>query len=141
MAKDKYHYLVKEALIAEGWTITDDPYPLDEWDPDWEIDLGAERVIAAQKGKEKIAVEIKSFRELSFAYEFHRVIGQYFNYRVSLKEVEHDRVLYMAVPSKVWKENFDRKGILASLKEMNAKVIIYNTDTKKIEQWITYSQK
>jgi len=33
MAKDKYHYLVKEVLIVEGWTITHDPYPLDEWDP------------------------------------------------------------------------------------------------------------
>jgi len=141
MAKDKYHYIVKEALIAEGWTITHDPYPLKEWNPDWEIDLGAEKLIAAEKGKEKIAVEIKSFRALSFAYEFHTAIGQYFNYRVSLKDMEHDRVLYMAVPLSKWETEFVRAGIMASMKAMNAKIIVYNVDTKKIDQWITYNQK
>jgi hypothetical protein len=28
MAKDKYHELVKNALIKDGWRITDDPYGL-----------------------------------------------------------------------------------------------------------------
>jgi len=88
MAKDKYHYLVKEVLIAEGWTITHDPYPLDEWDPNWEVDLGAEKVIAAEKGKEKIAVEIKSILAPSFSYEFHGVIGQYFNYIINLERFD-----------------------------------------------------
>ena len=26
MAKDLYHYAVKEALINDGWVITNDPY-------------------------------------------------------------------------------------------------------------------
>lgn len=46
MAKDIYHNLVKEALIADGWTITADPYRLD-WIPKWQIDLGAEKLIGA----------------------------------------------------------------------------------------------
>ncbi len=61
MARDHYHQLVKQALTADGWTITDDPLYLDLASTTLEVDLGAERLIAAEKGKEKIAVEIKSF--------------------------------------------------------------------------------
>lgn len=61
MAKDLYHQVVKEALENEGWTVTHDPYKLAEWDPDWAIDLGAERLFAAQKDAQRIAVEVKSF--------------------------------------------------------------------------------
>ena len=43
MAKDRFHAIVKQALTNEGWIITQDPYKLSEWDPDWEIDLGAEK--------------------------------------------------------------------------------------------------
>ena len=53
MAKDIYHNLVKEALIAEGWTITHDPYSFKEWDPGWEIDLGAQKIIGAEKENQK----------------------------------------------------------------------------------------
>jgi len=40
-----------------------------------------------------------------------------------------------------WETEFVRAGIMASMKAMNAKIIVYNVDTKKIEQWITYNQK
>ena len=61
MAKDLIHDVVKKALIADGWTITHDPYYLKANPHTLKIDLGAERLIAAEKGTEKIAVEIKSF--------------------------------------------------------------------------------
>ncbi len=49
MAKDLYHETVKKALIKDGWTITDDPLRLPYGNTDVEIDLGAEKLIAAQK--------------------------------------------------------------------------------------------
>ena len=60
-AKDKYHEEFKEALLKDGWKITDDPFVIKLKGTRYDIDLGAEKVIAAQKGNEKIAVEIKSF--------------------------------------------------------------------------------
>ncbi len=45
-----------------------------------QIDLGAERLIAAQKQDERIAVEIKSFIAPSAIYEFHTALGQSLNY-------------------------------------------------------------
>lgn len=49
MAKDLYHDVVKKALINEGWTVTHDPYPLKIGSVRMFIDLGAERIIAAEK--------------------------------------------------------------------------------------------
>ena len=136
MAKDRYHYLVKEALIKDGWIITHDPYTLRDWDPDWEIDLGAEKIIAAEKENEKIAVEVKLFLELSFAYEFHKALGQYLNYRASLSELEKERTLFLAIPLNIWEIEFQRKGIKFSLEVYKVKIIDSNIESNSIEQWI-----
>ena len=74
--KDTYHYLVKSALSKEGWKITHDPYFL-ESDPKLSIDLGAQRTIAAEKGCDKIAVEVKSFITESQVTELEKAVGQY----------------------------------------------------------------
>ena len=73
--KDLFHGAVKNALIKEGWTITHNPLFIRFGDIDLYIDLGAEKVIAAEKDGRKIAVEIKSFlgtsvinRNIAFYY-------------------------------------------------------------------------
>ncbi len=60
-AKDIYHDNIKNALIKDGWTITDDPYVIQWGRKDLFIDLGAEKLIAASQDGRKIAVESKSF--------------------------------------------------------------------------------
>jgi hypothetical protein len=48
MAKDIYHNTVKEALIKDGWTVTDDPLSLlSKEDGGLQADLGAEKIITA----------------------------------------------------------------------------------------------
>jgi len=136
MAKDFYRNLVKEALEAEGWTITHDPYPMDKWDPEWEIDLGAERVIGAEKNTRQIAVEVKSFLGLSPAHQFHKSLGQYLNYLLALEHVDKERVLYLAVPSSVWNAEFQKRGILLSIERYGIKLIIYDKNSKDIIKWI-----
>lgn len=49
----------------DGWTITDDPFEVSSLIADLKVDLAAEKIIAAEKGPDKIAVEIKSFLEKS----------------------------------------------------------------------------
>ncbi len=80
MARDLFHDIVKDALITEGWQVTHDSFPIDYGDVQMQIDLGAERLLAAQRNTEKIAVEIKSFTKPSAISEFHTAVGQYFNY-------------------------------------------------------------
>jgi hypothetical protein len=76
-AKDSFHELVKIALENDGWIITHDPYHIDLGFVDFYIDLGAERLIAASRDGEKIAVEIKTFLAASTISEFHTAIGQF----------------------------------------------------------------
>ncbi len=60
-AKDIYHNEVKNALIKDGWTITDDPYFIKYEDAELYADQAAEKPIAAERQGQKIVVEIKSF--------------------------------------------------------------------------------
>jgi hypothetical protein len=60
-ARDKFHAAVRIALEKQQWKITDDPLQLEVGGTKFEIDLGAEQLLAAEKGEEKIAVEIKTF--------------------------------------------------------------------------------
>jgi len=59
-----------------------------------QIDLGAERLIAAERGTEKIAVEIKTFGSLSFINALYEAIGKYIIYRNVLKLIQPERKLY-----------------------------------------------
>lgn len=80
-AKDIYHEIVKQALIKNDWTITDDPLRLTIGGRSLYVDLGAEKLIAAQKGNQKIAVEIKSFLSLSPIKDLENALGQYILYQ------------------------------------------------------------
>ncbi|MGK7918680.1 MAG: element excision factor XisH family protein [Trichodesmium sp.] len=61
-ARDYYHNTVKSALQKDGWTITHDPYRLKlARGKNLFVDLGAERLIAAEKGLEKIAEVIINY--------------------------------------------------------------------------------
>jgi hypothetical protein len=108
MAKDTYHYIVKNALENDGWLITHDPYFLKAKPHKLQIDLGAERIIAAEKGSEKIAIEIKTFAKDSFIYEFYEVLGQYLTYEEFLAKQEKERILYLAVSESIYKFRFLR---------------------------------
>ena len=103
--RDTYHQLVRQALVDDGWTITQDPYYF-ETVPVLATDLGAERTIAAERGSEKIAVEIKSFLRGSQVVALQRALGQYMLYRAFLKQQEPDRILYMAVPQWAYDDIF-----------------------------------
>ena len=77
MAKlDKIHHAVKRALVKDGWTITADPFRLRYGGRKLFVDLGAERVLAAEKGTEKIAVEVKSFVGASEINDLENALGQ-----------------------------------------------------------------
>lgn len=45
------------------------------------MDLGAEKVIIAEKRTYKIAVKIKSFTKIALVYDFYETFGQYMFYR------------------------------------------------------------
>jgi hypothetical protein len=97
-AKDIFHNTVKVALEKDGSKITHDPlfFKLSE-QIRIKIDLGAQKLISAEKDEQKIAVEVKSFIGVSAISEFHTPIGQFLNYSVALEQKDSERVLYLAI--------------------------------------------
>jgi hypothetical protein len=136
MAKDKFHEAVKNALIKEGWTVTDDPLFLQFGGVDLFVDLGAEKIIAAQKENQKIAVEIKSFLGYSLISDFHLAVGQVMNYRLILQRDEPDRILYLAVPLDVYETFFKLEFTQLAIATYQFKIIVYNTEDEVVLQWI-----
>ena len=89
-ARYVFHHAVKAALIKDQWQITDDPFVLQVGGVDMYVDLGAERLFAAQKDQQQIAVEVKSFLGPSLVSDFHLALGQFLNYRTALRNKNHN---------------------------------------------------
>ena len=137
MAKDIFHDAVRNALEKEGWTVTDDPLRLASKsnNMDYEIDLGAERIIAAEKGTEKIAVEIKSFLRPSLTNEFHTIFGQYLIYQEGLLFLDSSRVLYLAIPS-FGEQRLSEYPFMQRLIERYAiKIIVFDEHHQTVLKW------
>jgi hypothetical protein len=101
-AKNVYHDIVVQALVADGWTVTHDPLTVGFGGRDLFVDLAAERTtLAAEKSGQQIAVEIQSFLTPSPVRDLQEAVGQYAVYRAILAQTEPQRQLYLAVPSRV----------------------------------------
>lgn len=135
-AHDKFHAVVKQALVADGWTVTDDPLRLKYGGIDFVIDLGAEKLIAAERAGEKIAVEIKSFVGDSTTYEFHQAVGQFVDYQIMLSQVQPDRLLFLAVPSDIYHSFFQIPFVLLVQQRIQLKLLVYDPQQEVIETWI-----
>lgn len=136
-AKDRFHDVVKIALIKDGWSITHDPLSLDFDNARIQIDMAGEKLIAAERGVEKIAVEVKSFLAPSTMYEFHLAIGQCFSYRIALRSQQPDRKLYLAIPVFTYEEFFRRPFAQQTIDAAQVSLLIYEPIQEVILQWIS----
>lgn len=134
-AKDLFHDAVKHGLEKDGWNITDDPLYIRIKGVQMYIDLGAEKVIGAEKDGEKIAVEIKSFVGSSTLTEFHEALGQYLNYQQALEEQDPVRELYLAVPLDTHDEFFTLPFIHEAVQRHHLKLLVYDSEGEVIVSW------
>ena len=102
--RDQIHDVVKAALEKDGWEIKEEPLTI-RWDTSQlEIDLGAEKILVAEKFEDLIAVEIKSFLRSNSIPELQKAVGQYLMYREALAMNEPERQLFLATHQKVMTE-------------------------------------
>lgn len=134
-AKDVFHDAVRHALEKDGWTITHDPLYIRTGGVEYHIDLGAERIIAAEKNGEKIAVEVKSFIGVSTIFEFHIALGQYIEYRLALEDKHSGRTLYLAVPIDVYETFFMLPFIQRVIEQCQLKLLVYSAKNEVIIRW------
>ena len=136
-AKDIYHATVVQALIADGWEITNDPFYIAYGGRELYIDIGAEKItIAAERGNEKIAVEIKSFLNPSPVSDLQEAVGQYEIYRTVLKELEPQRQIYLAVPKRVYEGIFSERFGQLIITNIGINLIVFDEQLQRIIRWI-----
>ncbi len=136
-AHDLYYETVKKALVQDGWTITHDPLHLSWGGKDLYVDLGAERLLAADKEGRKIAVEIKSFVGLSLMEDLEKALGQFVLYRAILEHRDPQRELYLAVPEDILHELFEEPLGELVLKNQLARIIGFDPKTEVIVKWMS----
>ena len=137
-AKDFYHNTVVNALIKDGWIITDDPLYLRlTKGKKLFIDLGAQQLIAAEKGLEKIAVEIKSFRQASEMKDLEEALGQFVLYNYVLSRYQPDRKLYLAVTKEIGERVFEEEAGQILIEENVIKLFTFDPIKEEIVKWIS----
>ncbi|MFQ5615177.1 MAG: XisH family protein [Anaerolineales bacterium] len=135
MAKDIFHEAVKIALGKDGWTITHDPLYVEALGFNVRIDLGAERLIGAQKNGEKIAVEVKSFTSPSGVSQFHTALGQFLNYHDALADEEPDRQLFLAIPADAYETTFMIPFVERAIHRYQIMFLVYDPGQEVIVSW------
>ena len=122
-------------MEKDGWLITDDPLRLSSGNVDVEIDLGAEKLLAAERGEEKIAVEIKNFLGHSPVSDFEDAYGQFLLYRKVLEKNHSLRDLYIAVPLFAYDKFFQRPLIKEIVEEDKMNLLVYDHIEETIMLW------
>lgn len=137
-AKDIYHDAFVRALKKDGWNITHDPLSIPIEDTTLHIDIGAERLITAERVGERIAVEIKSFVSMSAVQDLKEAAGQFWLYELALQKspMHRDRTLYLAIREEMY-QNVFVKGIgKLFLEKHELPLIVFDPDLEEIRQWI-----
>ncbi len=136
-AKDLYHDIVKNALVKDGWTVTHDPYMMQVGKKDLFVDLGAEKLFAAEKDDRKIAVEVKSFVGRSDVQDLRNALGQFVLYRHVLEEKEPERELFLAVRESVFVEVFQEPIGDILIRKGEVRLVVFDRAKEEILRWIT----
>lgn len=135
-ARDNIHDALINALEKDGWEITHDPYPVLFGRRKGFVDLGAEKIIAATKGTEKIAVEGKGFGGKSEVTEFERALGQFIMYFQAIQDKEPERTLYLAVPVDFYQDFLSEPFFQILIKNNQLKIVVFNVIKEEIVSWI-----
>lgn len=135
MARDIFHDAVREGLKKDGWRVTHEHMQLQVGGVEMYVDLAAEPLIAAEKEDQKIAVEVKSFIQVSDIHEFHLAIGQYRNYLLALSIRDPERVLYLAVTEEAFNRFFTLQFVQQALAFNSVHFLVYDTQEEKIVLW------
>lgn len=134
--RDIYHNTVKQALQNDGWTITHDPFPLEIGRKRLSADLGAEKLISAEKSLKKIVVEVKSFVGQSDVKDLEQALGQYVLYCQILDEMKIERSLYLAVPQRTFNSVFEIELGQILLKRQIIRLLVFDDNKEAIVRWI-----
>ena len=136
-AKDAIHDAVKNALRKAGWTVTADPHTIRYAELTLLADLAAERSFAAERGGDKIVVEMKSFAGPSAVQDFKLALGQYLVYQTFLEAISPDRKLYLAIPAEAYRTFFSQAAIRLVVDRFRLALLVVDVQSEEVVSWIS----
>jgi hypothetical protein len=134
-ARDIFHEAVRNALVNDGWTISKDPLHLKWGRRDLYVDLAAEKFLAAEKGGQKIAVEVKGFTSPSTLEALEQALGQFLIYRSVLRRLDVERMLHLAVSEDVYADVFARDVGQLVIEDYGIPLLVFDAQTEVIIKW------
>jgi XisH protein len=133
--RDLYHDQVRRALIAEGWTITSDPYYLTFGGERGYVDLGALATLAASLQQRQIAVEIKGFLGPSTMADLQQAVGQYLVYASWMRRIDPTRELWLAISEDTYSDVFDRVAAQAVVDDYRIRLLVVDVEAERVRAW------
>lgn len=133
-ALDLYHNAVKQALIKDGWIVPQSTPP-SLGTQDMYVDLGAKRLIVAERSEQKIAVEVKSFIGESEMQACRDAVGQFAIYRAVLRRTYPEYILYLAIRDVVYTSFFEEPIGQILIEDEDLKLIVFDAEQRVITQW------
>lgn len=136
-ARDSIHDAVVNALVKDGWMITDDPLYFEFGGRHLFIDIGAEEsaLVSLERDGVQLAVEIKTLMGPSPMLALEQAVGQYVLYNLMLAEVDRDRQLYLAVPEVAYATLLmEPLGILV-MERLPLPIVAVNCFKEEVVEW------
>ena len=101
------------------------------------VDLGPERLLAAERGAEKIAVEIQGFVGRSTLTELHNALGQYQIYLAVLEKIEPERRLFLALSKTTFEELAAMETFELVIERFGIASLAFHIAEEVVAQWKT----
>jgi hypothetical protein len=97
---------------------------------------GRERSFAADRGAERIAVEVKTFGSPSPVRDFRDALGQFDLYRMILEDLDPGRKLYIATSEFAFGTVFKMRAVQRLLAKRPLPLVIVRVPTEEVVRWI-----
>lgn len=91
--------------------------------------------MSAERGTEKIVVEVKSFLNRSLTYDFYGAYGQFRFYRRGILKTDPESILFLAIPNDVYSKIELRSFYMELIEDEKIFLLIFNPLTRTIESW------
>ena len=134
--RDNIHAAIKNALVKDGWTITNDPYRIEYEDADVYADLRVEKSLPGEIARHALVIEIKEFSGPLPINRLEGALGQYQVYRSYLRQIAPDEQLYLAVDKASYDPLFARQSFQRIIADYQLALLIVDVPNEEIAQWI-----
>jgi|SRR5579859_3956307 len=132
-AKDRYHDVVKRALIKAGWNIDDEQFALTVEQRNLWIDLK----VSKTEANLVVLVEVKELFDVDSAVEaLANALGKIELYRLALQNNKLNYPLYLAVTKQAYEGILNEKLGQLAIDHARILLLVFDQEREEIVKWI-----